>query len=70
MSYIARELDRIAARLRADCPADEYGRLYAAQQALSWVLEPSGFRSPYDTISGDTPAGSEDCLEHSRPPSS
>lgn len=64
MSFVSRELDRISARLRhPDIPADEYEKLYAAQQALAWALEPEGFRSPYDAISG-TLAGSEDCPEH------
>jgi hypothetical protein len=39
MSFVTRELDRIAARLREPgVPANEYERLYAAQQALSWAL--------------------------------
>ena len=61
MSFVARELDRISARLREPgIPEQEYECLYAAQQALSWVLEPSGFKSPYDSITG-IPADSEDC---------
>ena len=68
MSFIARELDRISARLRQpEIPAAEYEKLYAAQQALSWAIEPNGFRSPYDSIV-DTRGGSEGYLERSRPP--
>ena len=59
--FIARELRRISADLRRFNEADEkYQRLYAAQQALSWALEPNGFKSPYDLIMG-TPEGSKDC---------
>lgn len=44
--FVQRELDKIAVALRADGVAPEcYGRLYAAQQALSWALEPSGFKT-------------------------
>jgi hypothetical protein len=54
MSFVQRELDRISEALREpsrlQISSDQYERLYAAQQALSWVLEPSGIRSPYDTI--------------------
>ena len=60
MSFVQRELDRIAARLRSDVPESEYAQLYAAQQALSWALEPRGFKAPYDAITG-TPEGSEGC---------
>ncbi len=68
MSFVARELDRITGRLRQpDIPADQYERLYAAQQALSWALEPEGFRSPYDAIVG-TPVSSEGYSELSCPP--
>ncbi len=61
--FVARELDRIREALnarRADQTTDEYRQLYAAQQALSWALEPIGFRAPCDTIL-DTPADAGDC---------
>lgn len=51
MGFVEREIDRIRERLNAigeDHP--DYGRLYAAQQALAWALEPAGFRSPYDHV--------------------
>ena len=58
-SFVARELDRISARLcERDLPAGEYERLYATQHALSWALEPTGFASPYEFIT-DTAAGSK-----------
>jgi hypothetical protein len=63
MSFVTRELDRISARLLdpALLPEGEYERLYAAQQALSWALEPIGFKSPYDMITRGIPKGSEGC---------
>jgi hypothetical protein len=64
MSFVQRELDRIRVALvegpRSD---DERRQLYAAQQALSWALEPIGFKAPYATITG-TPEEPEDCLEN------
>jgi len=60
MGFIQRELERISEAVRArqaeHSATDEYRQLYAAQQALSWALDPDGFRAPCDTIL-DTPAG-------------
>ena len=50
MSFIQRELDRIGEALRADAEAADYDRLYAAQQALAWVTDPQGFKSPFQMI--------------------
>lgn len=50
MSFIQRELDRIGEALRADPGAPNYDRLYAAQQALAWVLEPEGFMPPLQMV--------------------
>lgn len=61
MGFIERELERIAVALREPRSEDEYHQLYAAQQALSWSLEPTGFRKPYDTIL-DIPVKTGDCL--------
>ena len=73
MGFIKRELERISEAVRArqaeNSETDEYRQLYAAQQALSWALEPTGFRAPYETIL-DTPADSRDCPGDSRPPES
>lgn len=66
MSFIQRELDRINGALLDPANADVYDRLYAAQQALAWATEPSGFRSPYDSVMG-IPEGSEGCLVHPHP---
>ena len=60
MSFVQRELDKISSALREPRFADQYDRLYAAQQALSWALEPDGFKRPYDMVTG-IPGGSEDC---------
>jgi hypothetical protein len=61
MGFIERELERIRGALRqTDQASEEYRQLYAAQQALSWALEPIGFRAPCDTIL-DTPADAGDC---------
>ena len=60
MSFIQRELDRIAVALREPREGEEYSRLYAAQQALSWAMEPDWFKAPYDAFSG-TAQGSEGC---------
>lgn len=59
MKFIERELERISAALREPRTA-EYDQLYAAQQALSWALDPTMFKSPYDVVSG-TLAGSVNC---------
>jgi hypothetical protein len=60
--FVQRELDRIAVALRGAPSPECYARLYAAQQALSWALEPSGFKSPYEAITGTLgePAGCPD----------
>lgn len=60
MNFIQRELDRIAVALHEPRSAEQYNQLYAAQQALSWALEPGGYKAPYDTVTG-TPADSADC---------
>ena len=68
MGFIERELERISAALHEPHSA-EYDQLYAAQQALSWALEPIGFKAPYDQITG-TPATPEDCQANIHPPES
>jgi hypothetical protein len=54
---------KIGAKLQAGPLAeDECSQLYAAQQALVWALEPTGFKSPYDLIvRTNIPEDSEDC---------
>jgi hypothetical protein len=60
MGFVERELEKISVALREPRSAEQYAQLYAAQQALSWALEPEGFKKPYDTITG-TPEGSGGC---------
>jgi hypothetical protein len=66
MSFIQRELERIGSELTTSQSA-RYAELYAAQQALVWALEPTGFKSPYDMLVQikDTQEGSKDCPEGS-----
>jgi hypothetical protein len=73
MGFIERELERISEAVRARqaqrSDTDEYRQLRAAQQALSWALEPVGFRAPFDTIMGIHP-DSKDYPGDNRPPQS
>ena len=55
MSFIQRELDRIETTLRGTLLEADRARLGSAQQALSWVMEPSGFASPFDAIARTSP---------------
>jgi hypothetical protein len=66
MGFIDRELTRIATALREPRSGDEYRQLYAAQQALSWTLEPTGYKAPFEQIL-NTEEGSKDCRESSHP---
>lgn len=66
MSFVQRELDRIQSALGV--PGDpQYEQLWAAQQALSWALEPTGFKSPFCSITGSQEAAG-DYWAGSRPP--
>jgi hypothetical protein len=64
MSFIQRELDRIGAALPQTQSEEQHAKLYAAQQALAWALEPTGFKSPYDMLvhARGTQEDLEDCL--------
>jgi hypothetical protein len=66
MSFVQRELTQISRALMESSESPHYAELYAAQQALAWVLEPNGFASPMKMITG-TPVGSEDYLSSSNP---
>jgi len=35
-----------------DLSQDAYVQLHAAQQALAWALDPTGYKSPYNAIRG------------------
>ena len=69
MSFVQREIDRLRKALLATPDGDRRNKLYAAQQALSWALEPGGIKSPYDMIT-DTEAEPRDCSVPPRPPQS
>lgn len=74
MRLVEKELDRIGGALRQVNPVPQYDQLYAAQQALLWVLDPETYNAPFAMlmkISDDTRQGSADCQEENgRSPSS
>ena len=57
------ELSRIQSILTADRAPDRYNELYAAQQALVWILDPATFKAPSDMLVIGTQGDSEDCPE-------
>jgi len=61
------EMKRINKALLDKLGSPEYDRLYAAQQALAWALNPDLAKSPYDMIMG-TQEVPEDCSGNSLPP--
>ena len=67
MSFVQREIARLNAELATYPDGPRYAELYAAQQALAWSLEPTGFGAPYDVIKGGTLANSKDCLVELHP---
>lgn len=64
MGFVQREIDRVNAALNKDPDGESYDRLYAAQQALSWALEPQGFKSPFDMI---VPSGCRETAIQQKP---
>ena len=73
------ELARISERLRQEAgAAGLYCQLYAAQQALSWALDPELAAAPFNVIVGGkvqpltlgTPGDSAGCSAVPRPPRS
>lgn len=66
MSFVQREIERIEIALRQPQSANRYIELYAAQQALAWASEPTGYAAPHAMIMG-IPANSADCLSASNP---
>lgn len=67
MGYVQRELDRIHLAICDPANAERQAELHAAQQALSWALEPTGYNSPYATIMGGIQPGREGCLAEPHP---
>lgn len=68
MSFIQRELDRVQMAI-PQASASVRDRLMAAQQALSWALDPVVYAPPYSSITGN-PVAAEGCSAESRPPQS
>ena len=60
MSFLQREYDRVQAALLSGEYPNKRDELMAAQQALSYALEPNGIMPPVDFILG-IPAGSPGC---------
>lgn len=52
MHHLSIELDRIHVELLGSPTLEQRGKLYAAQQALAWALDPGAFRKPYETAMG------------------
>lgn len=50
MSFIKRELDRVTTAMQGADTNDQYVQLYAAQQALSWALDPEAAAAPLEVI--------------------
>lgn len=64
---ILEEAARLRTRLINEPDGARYAELYAAQQALSWALQPEGFAAPYEMLTG-TPEGRAGCPAEPRPP--
>jgi hypothetical protein len=62
MLFIQRELDRIQRVLTSTEPPERYDELYAAQQALVWVLDTATFKAPHDMLVTCSRGDSKDCL--------
>lgn len=67
MERVEAELARLRERLVNHPHPYEHGALYAAQQALEWVLRPEISAAPHDAIIGiQFPAVSRDCCQTAR----
>jgi hypothetical protein len=62
MLHIQRKLERIQNVLTSVAPPERYAELYAAQQALVWVLDSETFKAPHDMLVTYSRGGSRDCL--------
>jgi hypothetical protein len=65
--FVEREIDRLRAAILDHGNADKRDALYAAQQALEWAREPTGFAAPFAVAMGIREAR-EDCPASHRPP--
>lgn len=63
------EFERLHTALNDARNDERRSELYAAQQALAWVIDPDAIRSPYNTIMGIA-AGSGDYSAPRHPPPS
>jgi hypothetical protein len=70
MSFVQREIERLRNEMISNPKNARYPELYAAQQALAWSLEPTGFSSPFDMITTDIRVNSEDYRAEPHPPRS
>jgi hypothetical protein len=52
MSFLEREADRLRSALRQTPSGPQFDRLYAAQAALHWAIDPTERTSPLDYIEG------------------
>jgi len=50
IGFVERQLEDIREALAVETDAERYCQLFAAQQALSWTLNPTMFDSPLNTI--------------------
>lgn len=66
MSFIQREIDLLREAIIGATDESEREQLYAAQQALAWALEPTGFKAPLNMIRG-TREAQEDCQVEPHP---
>ena len=55
LGFIEREIRKISSLQSQEKDPETSKRLYACRQALSWAIDPSGFKSPCDWATG-TPA--------------
>lgn len=53
MRHVEIALGLLAEELRKPQPDSRWGQLYAAQQALSWALDPDGFADPIRVIENE-----------------
>jgi hypothetical protein len=60
MSFIQRELQRLGRALRNAPDGGDYAEIYAAQQALAWVLEPAVVQRP-SLLLTSSEVGEADC---------
>ncbi len=57
IGFVRRELEKIGVALRRpDLDPERRAKLYAAQQALSWAVDPDQFASPLQAILRDAVA--------------